>query len=265
MLNQNEREKEEQDEEMSEIEKEIDSLSEEVKELKTSLKKTRKKEKTRGKKEESSADLSPSFNYLNELLEKTSENIIAEMKSEFFRLFNFLSSMLSVTPNQKELQLIKEKGEARKIEYGRGTKTQTTESEQRVEQLEKEKELLQLLLEERESLIYELSDQLVVIENAKKALEEERKKIEKEKQNWENQKAVLEKLVKTDPRFNIINLLRRMGVIAPIQLSFVLGVSLSQTKKYIRELEDMQILKVNEDDTVSLHPSFNEETMNIKM
>ena len=56
-----------------------------------------------------------------------------------------------------------------------------------------------------------------------------------------------------------------MGVIAPIQLSFVLGVSLSQTRKYISELEQMRILNVNEDGTVSLHPEFDEETMNIRI
>ena len=89
--------------------------------------------------------------------------------------------------------------------------------------------------------------------------------VEKSKQQWLSQKHVLEKLVQTDPRFNIINLLRRMGVIAPIQLSFVLGVSLSQTRRYIKELEEMNILTINEDETISLHPTFDEDTMNIKI
>ncbi|GAH18495.1 unnamed protein product, partial [marine sediment metagenome] len=52
---------------------------------------------------------------------------------------------------------------------------------------------------------------------------------------------------------------------AQIQLSFVLGVSLSQTKQYINELEKMKIIRINEDNTVSLDDSFDEETMNLKV
>ena len=132
-------------------------------------------------------------------------------------------------------------------------------------EFQKEKEMMQLILEERESLIYELSDQIVAIEAEKKDLEEKMEQIENEKLKWDSQKSILERIVTTDPRFNIINLLRRMGIIAQIQLSFVLGVSLSQTRKYIMELEQMKILQVNEDETVSLHPAFNEETMNVKI
>jgi hypothetical protein len=250
-------------EEFQEIAEEISKLSEEVKVIKENFKTSQKENKgifqSINKKKTSALELSPALEYVNELLENSSEQIISEMKSEFFRLFNFLSSMMSVSAPQRERTLSEE------VRGFMETPGIMTEDSEETVDWEREREMLQLLLDERESLIYELSDQLVAIEAEKKDLKDEMEEINKEKRMWENQKEVFERLVTTDPRFNIINLLRRMGVIAPIQLSFVLGVSLSQTRKYIMELEQMRILLVNEDETVSLHPSFNEETMNVKI
>jgi len=262
-MEEREENEDEEPEEFHEIAKEISKLSEEVKEIKDNFHSNQKESKgifqSLSKKKTSTLELSPALEYVNELLENSSEQIISEMKSEFFRLFNFLSSMMSVS-SQRDRTLSEEVREfMEKPRVVTGDQTQETID------FEKEKEMLKLLLDERESLIYELSDQLVAIETEKKELKDKIEEINVERKQWENQKEVFERLVTTDPRFNIINLLRRMGVIAPIQLSFVLGVSLSQTRKYIMELEQMRILQVNEDETVSLHPSFNEETMNVKI
>jgi predicted nuclease with TOPRIM domain len=251
-----------EEDEFHEIATEISKLSEEVEELKENLKAPKKKEakeeKTKKKKQSSTLELDPAIQYVNELLENSSDVIISEMKSEFFRLFNFLSSMFSVSPYQQDRRKIQRKpSESSEGEAGVDSSV--------LEDFQREKDMLNLLLEERESLIYELSDQIVAIEAEKKDLEDKMEKISVEMSKWMKQKSVLERIVTTDPRFNIINLLRRMGVIAPIQLSFVLGVSLSQTRKYISELEQMKILSVNEDGTVSLHPEFDEETMNIRI
>jgi len=129
--------------------------------------------------------------------------------------------------------------------------------------IEKKLLLFSDMVEERENLIYELTDQLVNIELEKEELTKKIEKMDKEKLEWSEQQKVIAKLIITDRRYNIIDLLRRTKIIAPVQLSFVLGVSLAQTKKYIRELEEIKIIKVNEDDTVFLHPEFNENTMNI--
>ena len=254
----------EEPEEFQEIAKEISKLSEEVKEIKDNFQ-TKQKEKpsifqSLNKKKTSSLELSPALEYVNELLENSSEQIISEMKSEFFRLFNFLSSMMSVSAQQRDRNLSDEVRD-----FMETPKVKTANETIETEDWGREKEMLKLLLDERESLIYELSDQLVAIEAEKKELKDKMGEVEAERRIWENQKEVFERLVTTDPRFNIINLLRRMGIIAPIQLSFVLGVSLSQTRKYIMELEQMKILQINEDETVSLHPAFNEETMNVKI
>jgi len=204
-------------------------------------------------------DINPAIAYINEMLKTSSDNIISELKAEFFRLFNFLSSFQTVSqyPRSRNSSSIEESLLKRELTEENIATIQET--------VEKEKEMLKLLLEERESLIYELSDQIVAIETEKKELQEEFDQVLADKVKWSKQKEVLEKLVASDPRFNIINLLRRMGVIAPIQLSFVLGVSLSQTKQYITELEKMKIIQINEDNTVSLDASFDEETMNLKV
>ncbi len=253
----------EEPEEFQEIADEISKLSKEVKEIKDNFRSTQKESKgifqSLNKKKTSTLELSPALEYVNELLENSSEQIISEMKSEFFRLFNFLSSMMSVT-SQRDRTLSEEVRE-----FMETPNVKSVDGSIETPDWEREKEMLKLLLDERESLIYELSDQLVAIEAEKKELKDKMGEINVERKLWENQKEVFERLVTTDPRFNIISLLRRMGVIAPIQLSFVLGVSLSQTRKYILELEQMKILQVNEDETVSLHPAFNEDTMNVKI
>ncbi|MCE7742478.1 MAG: hypothetical protein GOP50_08445 [Candidatus Heimdallarchaeota archaeon] len=252
--------KNEEEPELMDIASEISKLSEEVSALKDNIKtpkKRSKSDKSSKVKQSPQIELSPAIGYVNELLENSSEVIISEMKSEFFRLFNFLSSMFSVTPYQSMGRTIPRKEDSMEDS---AVKQVVSTSE-----FQKEKEMMQLLLEERESLVYELSDQIVAIEAEKKVLEDKMQEIEKDKAKWNTQKNILERIVTTDPRFNIITLLRRMGVIAPIQLSFVLGVSLSQTRRYISELEQIKILQVKDDGTVSLHPDFDEDSMNIKI
>ena len=260
-MEQNEEKEFEDAPELVEIENEIEKLTEEVQIAKESKRRRDRLEKSATSKRKKPIEINPAIEYISDLLENSSEQIVSEMKSEFFRLFNFLSSMFSVSPNHVEKRYATRSDvDISRDESSEGITEQITPPTS----TEREK-MLKLLLDERESLIYELSDQIVAIEAEKKILQDKIKHIDEEKTKWVNQKTVLERLVTTDPRFNVINLLRRMGVIAPIQLSFVLGVSLSQTKKYIHELEGMKILKVNEDGTISLHPEFDEETMNIRI
>ena len=101
----------EEAEEFQEIADEISKLSEEVKEIKDKFQSTQKESKgifqPLNKKKTSTLELSPALEYVNELLENSSEQIISEMKSEFFRLFNFLSSMMSVS-SQRDRTLAEE-------------------------------------------------------------------------------------------------------------------------------------------------------------
>ncbi len=247
--------------ELMDIADEIVRLTKEVKALKSKVNSTQITDTKRGSPNYNNnlLDINPSITYINEMLKSSSDNIISELKAEFFRLFNFLSSFQTVSqyPRRRDSSSIEESLLKRELTEENIANIQET--------IEKEKEMLKLLLEERESLIYELSDQIVTIETEKKELQEKLDFVLSEKGKWSKQKEVLERLITTDPRFNIINLLRRMGAIAQIQLSFVLGVSLSQTKRYINELEKMKILQINEDNTVSLDASFDEETMNIRV
>ncbi len=247
--------------ELVEIANEIEKLTEEVQIAKESKLRRERLENSETSKRKKPLEINPAIEYISGLLENSSEQIVSEMKSEFFRLFNFLSSMFSVSPNHVEKRYVPRNDVSISEDEASGN---IADQISPASSSEKEK-MLKLLLDERESLIYELSDQIVAIEAEKKIIQDKIKLIDEEKSKWINQKNILERLVTTDPRFNVINLLRRMGVIAPIQLSFVLGVSLSQTKKYIQELEGMKILQVNEDGTVSLHSEFDEETMNIKI
>ena len=51
-------------------------------------------------------------------------------------------------------------------------------------------------------------------------------------------------------------MLKQLQSISQMQLSFVLGISLSQTKQYLKELEEIKIVQLKEDDTVELDPNF---------
>ncbi len=247
--------------EFMDIDDEIVKLTKEVKAIKSKANSTHITDTKSGsiKSNNNILDINPAITYINEMLKSSSDNIISELKAEFFRLFNFLSSFQTVSQYTRSRNSSSIEEDLLKRELSEENIAAIQET------VEKEKEMLKLLLEERESLIYELSDQIVAIETEKKEILEKLDQVLADKGKWNKRKEVLERLVTSDPRFNIINLLRRMGVIAQIQLSFVLGVSLSQTKQYINELEKMKIIRINEDNTVSLDDSFDEETMNLKV
>ena len=118
------------------------------------------------------------------------------------------------------------------------------------------------LLEERETLIYELTDQMVAIESENKELKERLQKIEEETTKTNKFMELVKKFLKTDPRYRIINTVRRTGIIAPVQLSFVLGISLAQTNQYLKEMEKMGIIEILSDGTVTLHKEFDEAILN---
>ena len=203
--------------EIMDIADEIVKLTAEVKAIKSKASFTQDKEtkKTETISSNNVLDINPAIAYIDEMLKSSSENIITELKAEFFKLFNFLSSFQTVSPYPRKRTQSKAEQIAIEDEL-------TEESIKEIQEtIEKEKEMLKLLLEERESLIYELSDQVVAIETEKKEIQDKLNDILDDKMKWNKQKEVLERLVTSDPRFSVINLLRRMGVIAPIQLSFV--------------------------------------------
>ncbi|MHA2357928.1 MAG: hypothetical protein ACXABK_04085, partial [Candidatus Heimdallarchaeaceae archaeon] len=100
----------EEPEDFSDIAREIAKLSEEVKEVKDSFDSEQIESQIivtpLSQKKNTALELTPALEYINEVLQNSSDQIISEMKTEFYRLFNFLSSMLAVTPTQKERKLV---------------------------------------------------------------------------------------------------------------------------------------------------------------
>ena len=85
--------------ELVEIENEIEKLTEEVQIAKESKRRQERLENSENSNRKKPLEINPAIEYISGLLENSSEQIVSEMKSEFFRLFNFLSSMFSVSPN----------------------------------------------------------------------------------------------------------------------------------------------------------------------
>lgn len=232
----------------------IKNLTDEVSKIDKKTRESRKKKEKEGKTGKDKL-IALDFDPLDipKLINNATKTILHEMKAEFYKLFNFISeppSKMFYTGTKDMIKAIKKNEDS-------GDTIVESQS------LEKKLLLFSDMIEERENLIYELTDQLVNIELEKEEFARKIERMDKEKLEWSEQQKIIAKLIITDRRYNIIDLLRRTKIIAPVQLSFVLGVSLAQTKKYIKELEEIEIIKVNEDDTVFLHPEFNENTMNI--
>ncbi|MBY9000225.1 MAG: hypothetical protein KGD64_04870, partial [Candidatus Heimdallarchaeota archaeon] len=90
---------------------EIVKLTEEVKALKSKVRLTQAHESKKGDapSNTNALDINPAIAYINEMLQSSSKNIISELKAEFFRLFNFLSSIQTVSPYQRNREQSKSK------------------------------------------------------------------------------------------------------------------------------------------------------------
>jgi len=199
----------------------------------------------------------PLVDYIDELLKTSTRKIINEIRGEFYRLFNTLTSMGVAISSMERT----EKFELKK-ESSKKVKTISAEEGKLSKNVKEELakvELYKYLLTERESLIYELTDRLVAVETESNKIKQKLKKLEKEREEWEKQKEFLSKLLVTDPRYKIISLLKQTKVIAPTQLSFFLGVSLGQVREYLNQLKTMNIITFNDDGSVQLHKDFNVE------
>ncbi|MHA1114954.1 MAG: hypothetical protein ACTSRR_03320 [Candidatus Heimdallarchaeaceae archaeon] len=190
---------------------------------------------------------------IKEQIDGSTKFLLSEIKSEFYRLITLFYSSSDVDEKEK---LLKE------LDFDRQKYKKQEETENQEEQIsivEEQKEYISRLismLEEREQLIYELSDQVVALSVKKSEIEKELKNLKEEKEQWNKVKEITQKLVSTDPRYKIISMLKQLQSISQMQLSFVLGISLSQTKQYLKELEEIKIVQLKEDDTVELDPNF---------
>ncbi|MHA1303282.1 MAG: hypothetical protein ACTSQE_00340 [Candidatus Heimdallarchaeaceae archaeon] len=235
----------------------ISKLTEEIKGLKEKIQKQEENQRLRN------GDISTNSNVmgleiesildlLKSQLEDSTHVLLSEIKSEFYRLINFLSSSSDTKAQEHVLKKMKEEL----------SELITFSQEEKTESLDKtttEKEYIERLMgmiDEREQLIYELSDQVVALSVGKTELERELTSLKEEAEKWKRTKEIAFKLISTDPRYTIINMLRQLHTISQMQLSFVLGISLSQTKRYIRELEEIEIVRINDDGTVELNPTF---------
>ncbi|MHA1686304.1 MAG: winged helix-turn-helix domain-containing protein [Candidatus Heimdallarchaeaceae archaeon] len=225
-------------------------LAEELQSIKKQLQQVVSRTETSSKLNQD-IEMSTILNYLSELVEKASERIIKEMKVETFKIWNAITG----SQPMQILQSMTDDEKTSKKEDVLSKDVETKSTEPTIS-------LYKDLLEERETLIYELTDQMVAIESENKELKERLQKIEEETTKTNKFMELVKKFLKTDPRYRIINTVRRTGIIAPVQLSFVLGISLAQTNQYLKEMEKMGIIEILSDGTVTLHKEFDEAILN---
>ncbi|MHA1869130.1 MAG: hypothetical protein ACTSXD_13895 [Candidatus Heimdallarchaeaceae archaeon] len=190
---------------------------------------------------------------IKEQIDSSTKFLLSEIKSEFYRLITLFYTSSDIDEKEKLLKEL----DIDRTKYKKQEETLNQEEQYSI--VDEQKEYISRLvsmLEEREQLIYELSDQVVALSVKKSEIEKELNNIKEEKEQWNKVKKITQKLVSTDPRYKIISMLKQLQSISQMQLSFVLGISLSQTKQYLKELEEIKIVQLKEDDTVELDPNF---------
>lgn len=228
------------------IEAQTLELAKELQAIKQQLQQVIKKSQTSAPLDQG-INVSTLLDYIDEKINEATERITKEMKAETFKIWNALAGAQPLKTKELEMGATIEIGEKKEQ---KGSKD--------LESGEKKVELYKELLEERDNLIYELTDQMVAIESENRDLKKRLKELEAKHKNNDRFIELIKKFIKTDPRYRIIHTIRRTGVIAPVQLSFVLGMSLAQTNKYINEMEDIGIVEKLDDGTLALHRDFDQ-------
>jgi len=134
-------------------------------------------------------------------------------------------------------------------------KTSTSEIEiEFVEQLPPEIQVLHDLLEskkeevlEKDQLIVEYNSEIESISTEKNSLIIELEKLNRIIESWKSQLEMLESMAKNDPRFRMIEALKSHDKLTEIQLAFALGTSISQIRRFISDLLDMELVKIEKD------------------
>lgn len=61
--------------------------------------------------------------------------------------------------------------------------------------------------------------------------------------SWQGQLNLLQKLAASDPRYKVIGSLKKHGSLSDIQLAFTMGTSISQIRKYIEDLKELELVR----------------------
>lgn len=203
-------------------------------------------------------EVETTISYIEEKLEESTTQILREIKSEFYRLISFLSGS-----NVEIKDVIDESSQTGKGKKSSKEEKPQTPLFQELDQENKQISAIQSILQEREIMIYELLDQILQITAELKSLKKERAMWNKKQERIEEKLVMYKKLVKTDPRYKILQYIRQMPAVTMMDLSFVLGVSLSQVKRYIVEMEKVEILDINQDGTIKIHHDFDENLIEL--
>ena len=98
-------------------------------------------------------------------------------------------------------------------------------------------------IKEKDLNIEELNDRLELLTDEKGRLASELEQINSTLDSWRNQLELLQKLAASDPRYRVIESLKKHGTLSDIQLAFTMGTSINQLRKYIDDLIDLKLVK----------------------
>lgn len=211
-------------------------------------------------------EIESTISYIEEKLEESTTQILREIKSEFYRLINFLSgSNVDIRDVLDESSQTEDEKKSSRKENDTPREEEKTQTSlfQELDQENKQISAIESILQEREIMIYELLDQILQITAELKSLKKERAMANQKQEIIEEKLKMYKKLVKTDARYKILQYIRQMPAVTMMDLSFVLGVSLSQVKRYIIEMEKVEILDINQDGTIKIHHDFDESLIEL--
>lgn len=97
-------------------------------------------------------------------------------------------------------------------------------------------------IKDRDRVIDELNMKLESVSDEKERLTTQLENLNSVIGSWQGQLSLLQKLAASDPRYRVIGALKKHGSLSDIQLAFTMGTSISQIRKYIDDLRELELV-----------------------
>lgn len=98
-------------------------------------------------------------------------------------------------------------------------------------------------IQEKDVFIEQLNTKLQGITDEKERLALQLESMNSVIGSWQGQLNLLQKLAASDPRYKVIGALKKHGSLSDIQLAFTMGTSISQIRKYIEDLKELELVR----------------------
>ncbi len=114
-----------------------------------------------------------------------------------------------------------------------------------IEKLSNKVRILQNELDKKDETIKTLNQKLELLVEEREQLRNELNRLNRLMMTWEQSISIIEKLAKTDPRYKVLNIVKKNKELNEIQLAFACGLSISELRKYVEDLRKLELVIVD--------------------